>query len=814
MPANTAPSLALALTLALLAAMQSARAAGPPTFTVSPTGRDDSPGTEARPFRTVARARDAVRAINRGTTSDIVVVLRGGTHPIDQTIVLDHRDSGTNGHWVVYRAMAGETPVLSGGQRLTAWQPDADGRWKARTAIDDFRQLYVDGARATRARGPAPPGIELHGDDGYTTTNADMGAWRNPSDIELCYTVVWTHTRCKVKSIARRGERAIVTMLQPHFMLARHKEGVRVKLPHYTENAFELLDEPGEWYLDRAEDTLYYIPRAGQDMRTAQAIAPAIERLVELRGTLDQPVHHIRFEGITFAHATWLRPSRIGHADVQANFLADPAKPLKRGGTVTTVHNENLKSPSNVVCRAAKSVRFERCTFTRLGSGGIDLEYGAQDNVIAGCHFHDISGTAIQVGDVLKDDHHPDDPRAVVRGNAIVNNHIHDCCLEFKGGVGIFVGYTDGTRIAHNEIHSLPYSGISVGWGWGEEDAGGGAAHYHQPFRYKTPTPAKSNRIELNHIHHVMQQLNDGGGIYTLSNQPGTVIRGNHIHDNRGSPGGIYLDEGSGFIEVTGNLVYNVRRAMNFNNRVQNRIATCKVHDNFFGARPGGAPRTEGKVGKGLLCDGLGSFHEAPHAPALEPERLTIEAWIRLDELPADDDGRRWIVNKNTHEFTQSHYALMIYYSKAGAYLNIGGGQDNCFECWSAPKALRLKRWHHLAMTYDGADLKAYLDGRPVASKAVNRKRVPGATPLHIGRRQDGFNYFKGTIDEVRLYDRALSAEEIKRCFDAQGKATGAKGLVAHWGFEEPDEVPEALKKVVDDAGLQPTYRDLLTQRP
>ena len=426
--------------------------------------------------------------------------------------------------------------------------------------------------------------------------------------------------------------------------------------------------------------------------------------------------------------------------------------------------------------------------------------------MIRGCHFHDISGTAIQIGDVLEDDHHPDDPRKIVKDNTVANCYIHDVGVEFKGSVGIFVGYTDGTTIAHNEIRDLPYTGVSVGWGWGEEDAGGGA-YGQRPF-YETPTTAKNNRIELNHIHHVMQELNDGGGIYTLSNQPGTVIRGNHIHDNRGSPGGIYLDEGSGFIEITGNLVYNVRRAMNFNNRAQNRMATCKVHDNLFDVQLGGSPRCPGKVGKGLLCDGAGSFHEVPHAPALEPEHLTIEAWIWLDQFPSDDDGRRWIVNKNTHEFTQSHYALTIYYRKVGAYLNIGGGQKNCYECWSAPDLLTLKRWHHVAMSYDGTDLKAYCDGRLVASEAVGKRRVAGSTPLHIGRRQDGFNYFKGIIDEVRLYSRALPAGELKP------KAPRPKrGLVAHWSFDEPFKAPVDATAIAAKAGLEPAYRDLLSGR-
>jgi hypothetical protein len=211
---------------------------------------------------------------------------------------------------------------------------------------------------------------------------------------------------------------------------------------------------------------------------------------------------------------------------------------------------------------------------------------------VIGCRFHDISGTAIQLGDVLKPDHHPDDPRAIVKNNTIANNTIHDVCVEYKGGVGIFVGYTEGTLIAHNEISRLPYSGVSMGWGWGEEDAGGGAANYFQPFRYATPTPARNNRVEHNHIHHVMQELQDGGGIYTLGNQPGTAIRANHIHDSRGAPGGIYLDEGSGFIEVAGNLVYGVSTPLNFNNRAQDRIATCKEHDNLFGQPPERSPLT------------------------------------------------------------------------------------------------------------------------------------------------------------------------------------------------------------------------------
>ena len=375
-------------------------------------------------------------------------------------------------------------------------------------------------------------------------------------------------------------------MQQPYFTLARLKEGKQVELPSYLENALELLDEPGEWYLDRSEKVVYYQPEEGEDMESVEVIAPVVEKLMELRGDLDHPVRNIRFEGITFSHASWLRPSRIGHVDLQANFVVSPHNVIARaGGYLQNLHNEAVKSPAHIVLRAAQSIVFERCRFTKLGGAGIDLEHGSRDNLLSGCEFFDISGSAIQVGDVI--DHHPKDLRAILKNNRIVNNYIHHVGSQYSSGVGVFVGYTDGTVIAHNEICDLPYSAISIGWGWGEEDVGGGAPHYYQPFLYDEPTPSRNNVCENNHIHGVLKERSDGGGVYTLGNMPGSVIRGNLIHDNPNWFGGVYLDEGSGYIEVTGNAVYNVEKPMNYNNKAQNRDATCNEHDNYFDIKPG-----------------------------------------------------------------------------------------------------------------------------------------------------------------------------------------------------------------------------------
>jgi hypothetical protein len=575
------------------------------TFYVAPDGNDTWSGqlpsvnrlrTDG-PLASLPAARDAVRRLKAKAplAEPVRVVIAGGRYTLAETLVFTADDGGTEKCPVVYEAAPGAQPVLSGGRVITGWKDYGAGIWKTPSPIANTRQLYVDGKRVVRASLPVPAGLELLGNDGYRTSDLKVLQWRNVADIEFCYLVTWTHSRCKVASVqldTADKTKAVITMQQPTFAMARTKEGVQVALPSYVENVFEGLTQPGTWYLDRPTRMIYYKPLRGEDLTKALVVAPALETLVEMRGSRDRPVQHLGFRNITFAEATWLQPSRSGHADVQANFLNDPVRPLQRDGKVTTIHNEQLKSPANVVCRHAHGVFFERCAFTRLGGAGLDIEHGSRDCRVVGCRFWDISGSAIQIGDVQKNDHHPDDERLVVRDNAVRNCLIHDCCVEYKGGVGIFVGYTQRTTVAHNEIRDLPYSGVSVGWGWGEEDAGGGAYAVQGP-AYTQPTACRENRITNNHIHHVMRELQDGGGIYMLGNQPGTIIAGNHIHDNRGSPGGIYLDEGSGFIEVGGNLVHHVGTPMNYNNRAQNRIATCKERDNYFGTAPAASEKAK-----------------------------------------------------------------------------------------------------------------------------------------------------------------------------------------------------------------------------
>ena len=595
------------------------------TFFVSPNGDDSNPGTEAAPFQSLERARDHVRSFNREMSGDIVVVLRGGTYVVRETIRFDHRDSGFNGFDVVYRTHPGETPEISGGFKVTEWEPadegPVEGMWRTSLpGIENTRQFYINGRRATRTRGQErqskgwdllddpelefwnlvetytgyegplvaqkdfPSAIPIYSSYKGRGRYAEMARWRHPENLEFIYDVGWTHSVIPVDSIVELDDGVIITMRWPAFRDAQMKGGVRIGTPNTVENALELLSDPGSWYFDREEAKLYYLSLPGENMQSADAAVPAVETLIEVKGTLSHPVQHLAFEGITFKHTTWLKPSRIGHVDVQANLSKDPEDDDSIGSFVKPV--------AGVMLEAAHSVRMMRCRFSKMGSTGIDIGEGCRRLSIVGCDLHDLSGSGIQVGGFQISDAHPSDPRAVVKEIEIANNYLHGIGEEYRGSVGILAGYVQKTTIAHNEICYAPYSGISVGWGWGYLDQGSDSRKPESLPRFDGPTVSRENIIAYNHVHHVMQLLHDGGGIYVLSMQPRSRIVGNWIHNNgrgdQGMPGGIYLDEGSGGFEVAENIVHDVLSAFHYNDnqKIPGRKESNHLHRNHFDMVP------------------------------------------------------------------------------------------------------------------------------------------------------------------------------------------------------------------------------------
>lgn len=190
-------------------------------------------------------------------------------------------------------------------------------------------------------------------------------------------------------------------------------------------------------------------------------------------------------------------------------------------------------------------------------------------------------------------------------------------------------------------------------------------------------------------------------------------------------------------------------------------------------------------AGKALSFNGTNQYVSIPHSSALDPAILTVETWFNLPALPTGADNRRWLVNKNTHEWTQGHYALIITGNQVGAYLNIGGTKNDVKSATSSINGgISINKWYHLAMTYDSVTLKVYLDGALVASSAVNKTRVAGTGAVFIGARQDLYNYTNAVIDEVRIWNVARTAAQIKATMNTS-VAANAAGLVGYWKMDE-----------------------------
>ena len=550
----------LAVLASFVAAPESAVAAVQYSLFASPSGHGKA-CTQSSPCSLVG-ARDKVRTLNSNMTGDIVVNLVNGTYQLGATFELSQsatvHDSGTNGFSVVYQAVKGANPILSGGQPISGWTQSDKVKNIFRANVGksfDTRQLYVDGTRAVRARGEAlDASLFTKTASGFTTpaigAYSGMSTWANQANIELAGAREWKLFRCPVASISGLN----ITMANPCWKNSQ-LHSASFGTVSWVENAYELLDTGGEWYLDRSAGFLYYKPLSGQDMSSVKVVAPKLETLLSVTGTLDNPIQSIQFKGIAFSDATWLRPnSAEGYAPLQSGFVF-------QGNAVLADQVQNLfKVPGNVVLSAAKSVTFERNTFERLGGVALSIESGSQGNTVIGNLFRDISGSGITIGHI--NDHHPSDSRSILKDNTVANNYITRIGEEYYDAVGIFGAYTENTLVAHNEIVDVPYSPISFGWGWGAADPGGAMG-------YTTPTPAKNNKIQFNNLHDYMKKLKDGGGVYTLGAQPGSVIANNYVHGGYLAPGNnkgsIYLDEGTQFYNVTKNVLGEAPNWINLN---------------------------------------------------------------------------------------------------------------------------------------------------------------------------------------------------------------------------------------------------------
>jgi hypothetical protein len=554
---------------------------------VSPRGNDNNPGTREQPMATLLMAQRKARELRRlndpSVETGVSIILKDGTYSLEEPLFFRPEDSGTDECPTVIKAAPGAQPVLSGGIPVTGWRkaknikglPEAArGKvWEADAPrkggrLVEFRQLRVNGKKAVRASTEDEGSLNRILSVDKENESFWIPAPDFPTDeirqLEFVIHQWWAIAVLRVKDIRKEGDSACITFCQPESRIEfEHpwpapyidkENNQNGNSAFFFVNALALLNHSGEWFEDLETGKVFYWPREGEDMATADVVVPFLETLIRIGGTSDFPVSHIRFEGIRFEHSTWLRPSRKGHVPLQAGFYILDAYKLNIPGTPDKASLENQvwcgRQPAGVTVTGASNIVFERCRFSHMAATGLDFIAGAHHCTVMGCVIKDIGGTGIQggfFGNRAFEAHlpyNPSDERQVCHHLKLSNNLITDCTNEDWGCVGISIGYAHDVSIEHNEVSHLNYSGICVGWGW-------------------TPsiTCLKNNRIHANHIHHFAKNMYDVGGVYMLSPQPNTEISNNCIHHLEKAPYAhipdhyqyIYLDERSSYIRVINN---------------------------------------------------------------------------------------------------------------------------------------------------------------------------------------------------------------------------------------------------------------------
>lgn len=544
---------------------------------VSLQGNDKNPGTKEAPFNTLNRAIKQAREWRRlnwpEVAGGIYIRLEEGVYAQRNSLFLRPEDSGTSDSPTVICAVDGAHPVISGGVAVTGWKRGCNHPavpeklkqkiWSAEAPLIgnrrvETRQMWVNGHKVQRAAQFPDGGLERMIDfnpEEQTITipvsqSVNPERLQNAGQLEMIVHQRWAIAILRVKSIDAKDGQAVVRFHEPesHLEFAHPWPqpvigGEKGNSSFCLTNALELLDQPGEWFQEYPSGTIYYYPQADENMETAEVIIPTLETLVTIDGTLSRPVKHIQFNGITFAHTSWMRPSYQGHVTLQGGFPLLDAYKLQEPGLPEKAELENqawITRPETAIrVRGAEHIDFKRCTFRHLSSTGLDYEWAVTASSVEDCQFTDIGGTALLVGafpDGGFETHVPfipADVRELCSHITIRNNFISNVTNEDWGCVGIGAGYVRNMDISHNEVCHLNYSGICVGWGWTSLESG-----------------MCNNRIEANYVHHFARRLYDAGGLYTLSNQPGSVMRNNRIEHLIEAPYAtndrafyIYLDE-------------------------------------------------------------------------------------------------------------------------------------------------------------------------------------------------------------------------------------------------------------------------------
>lgn len=554
---------------------------------VDPAGSDALDGTKEAPFRTLGRAKQEVAFCQKDMTGDIVVNLAPGYYELSETEVFGPEHGGNETCHVIYRGTDPENkPLLSGGKKVTGWTRYNEYLWRAPApqGICHVRNLYVNGNPAVRARSKytyacdeiyvdpnAPRILEVqYGDrhiqyprkDGVIVSREKFPAQlSNYRDLEFVWSLIWTRQRTLVKGVEELEDGRLLFKMDPESFNTYHD--VQGILPNsgaefYIENAFELLDEPGEFYFNREEGYIYYFPYAQEDMEQAEAFVGNIQKMLHVEGTKEQPVRGLIFDNLDIRYGAWDYVSENGLFIIQADLMMYHENGVHKSRTV----------PAEIEILHADRIALTNCCIACQGASAMSFTDDVKNAKVIGNCIMDCSGAGIKVGNSALPGR---EDLTICENFAIENNVITRIGGEYAGCTAIICYYVSGARILHNTIRHTAYTGISIGWGWGCTDPKGNGGIV----------------VRNNQVVDAMLSLHDGSHIYTLGPLRNSEIAYNYFGRTQeaGGGSGVYFDAGSGFINAHHNVTYVSEKGMSFIASGLHWIHNCRMRNYYANTR-------------------------------------------------------------------------------------------------------------------------------------------------------------------------------------------------------------------------------------
>ncbi len=527
----------------------------PFNYHIAPTGNDTTgDGTSGAPWQSITKVRDHLRTLE-GQSNDITVNLSGGRYELADTLSFTPADSGKNEHYITYQSKPGEQASITGGRRVTGWtQVPGKSYWVASVPTsagfaDYFRQLYVNGVRAERAHSAWIKGVgyfddpgTTHAIDGIMFNTSELKAYTNVSDLRLSHAASFKVDEFPITAIIDDSASGLTKVrLQQPYCQTRYSRGGGFFEPTdewMFVQAFEELDEPGEWYHNRTTDQVFYYPNSFEDMTTAQVDAPAVDTLMRFTGTsTTNKVRNLRIQNLILEHGNWLFPRDYYIGGGQAEIIHGAASPTAGGAPV------NFEIPGQIVLNNTLDLQFIGNTIRHQGACGIQVYDGARNTLIQGNRFLDLTAAAVIGGR-----YNHSATREICHNTLISNNVIRNTGSDFMGATLVNnLGHT-AFQVVHNDMADAPYCGFHQRTDSGLGGGNGG-------------TVVSFNKVSLGNTGG-RYGVGDSAYIYTFGEWPGSTVEGNDINTinvANGNVSGFYLDNSSYGLNVIGNLMRGVR---------------------------------------------------------------------------------------------------------------------------------------------------------------------------------------------------------------------------------------------------------------